>query len=131
MFDNFKSKGNIKLEVIADDTYFTPWSSNYTLETSKVVTVEMIDDKASAKPLVEVTEVSYIEDTPKVEPNYHGERVFKNLVNENIDLTKYPTLDSLLKTNVKAKRVIKNYISENKLSDKTLDSTLRYLVDKF
>jgi hypothetical protein len=130
-FDNFKSKGFVKLEVIADDTYFTPWSSEYVLEQSRVVTVEMIEEKTSSKPLVEVTEISYITDTPKVESNPHGERVFKNLVKENIDITKYPTLDSLLKTNVKAKRVIKNYISENKLSGNILDSTLRYLVDKF
>jgi hypothetical protein len=37
----------------------------------------------------------------------------------------------MLKQNVQAKRVLKNYISENKLSEKTLESTLEYLVDKF
>lgn len=130
-FDNFKSKGNIKLEVIADDTYFTPWSSNYTLEQSKVVTVEMIDDKASAKPLVEVTEVSYIDDTVKVSSDSNGEKIYKKLVSENIDLNKYPSLDILLKKDIKAKRIVKSYITENQISGKALESTLKYLVEKF
>lgn len=130
-FDNFKSKGQVKLEVIADDTYFTPWKSEYILEQSRVVTVEMIEEETSSKPLVEVTEVSYIDDTPKVDSINHGEKVLRNLVKENIDIKKYKSLDTMLKQNVKAKRVIKNYISENKLSEKTLESTLEYLVDKF
>jgi len=130
-FDNFKSKGNIKLEVIADDTYFTPWNSNYTLEQSKVVTVEMIDDKTSAKPLVEVTEVSYIDDTVKVSSDSNGEKIYKKLVSENIDLTKYPTLDVLLKKDIKAKRIVKSFITENQISGKALESTLKYLVEKF
>jgi len=132
-FDNFKSKGQVKLEVIADDTYFTPWKSEYVLEQSRVVTVEMIqeEEETSSKPLVEVTEVSYIEDTPKVDSVDHGDKVFRKLVKENVDFKKYKTLDSMLKQNVKARRVLKNYISENKLSEKALESTLEYLVDKF
>ena len=35
------TKGNIRLEVIAEDTYFTPWESDFEVETSKKVTVEV------------------------------------------------------------------------------------------
>ena len=35
------SKGNIRLEVIAEDTYFTPWESNFEVQASKKVTVEV------------------------------------------------------------------------------------------
>ena len=35
------SKGNIRLEVIAEDTYFTPWKSNFEISASKKVTVEI------------------------------------------------------------------------------------------
>ena len=123
-------KGQVKLEVIADDTYFTPWKSEYKLEQSRVVTVEMVEDEeTSLKPLVEVTDVSYINDV--VDSVNHGEKVLKSLVNENITIKSYKSLDNMLKTNVKAKRVIKSYISENKLSKKELESTLEYLVDKF
>ena len=33
--------GNMKLEVIADDMYFSPWESEYELQQSKKVTVEV------------------------------------------------------------------------------------------
>jgi TusA-related sulfurtransferase len=35
------TKGKIRLEVIADDTYFTPWESNFEVETARKVTVEV------------------------------------------------------------------------------------------
>ena len=33
--------GNIRLEVIAEDTFFTPWETDFEVETSKKVTVEV------------------------------------------------------------------------------------------
>ena len=33
--------GTLRLEVIADDTFFTPWESEFVVETSKKVTVEV------------------------------------------------------------------------------------------
>ena len=42
------SRGIVKLEVIADDVFFQPWSSEYLVETNKKVAVvvqEQIDDK--------------------------------------------------------------------------------------
>ena len=38
-----KSQGNIKLEVIAEDTLIEPWQSKFVVETSKKVTVEVKD----------------------------------------------------------------------------------------
>ena len=46
------SKGNIRLEVIAEDTYFIPWKSNFEINASKKVTVE-IKSQTYNKPLVE------------------------------------------------------------------------------
>jgi hypothetical protein len=42
------SRGIVKLEVIADDVFFQPWSSEYLVETNKkiaVVVQEQVDDK--------------------------------------------------------------------------------------
>jgi hypothetical protein len=36
------SKGHIKLEVIADDTYFVPWESEYQVQVAKKVQVEVV-----------------------------------------------------------------------------------------
>ena len=42
-------KGTIKLEVIAEDTYFLPWESDFEVDTSKKIKVEV---KEQSKPLV-------------------------------------------------------------------------------
>ena len=43
-------KGTMKLEVIAEDTYFLPWESDFTIDTEKKIKVEV---KQQDKPLVE------------------------------------------------------------------------------
>ena len=44
--------GNIRLEVIAEDTFFTPWESDFEVDASKKVTVEVKSQQAK-KPIVE------------------------------------------------------------------------------
>ena len=43
-------KGTMKLEVIAEDTYFLPWESDFVIDTEKKIKVEV---KQQDKPLVE------------------------------------------------------------------------------
>jgi hypothetical protein len=133
-FDNFKSKGYVRLEVIADDVYFTPWKSEYKIEQSKNVVIEIIEEKTPSKPLVEVTGIHYHDednDTKKVSSNVNGERIYERLISENINFNKYSSLASMFKENRKAKTIVRSYINENKISGETLESTLKYLVDKF
>ena len=40
--------GDIKLEVIAEDTYFVPWESKFTVDTSKKITVEVKSQQSTA-----------------------------------------------------------------------------------
>ena len=49
-----KSQGNIKLEVIAEDTLIEPWQSEFVVETSKKVTVE-VKSQGNKKPIKEVS----------------------------------------------------------------------------
>ena len=46
------TSGNIRLEVIAEDTYFTPWESDFEVDVSKKVTVE-VKSQTAKKPIVE------------------------------------------------------------------------------
>jgi len=46
---NEDDKGTIKLEVIAEDTYFLPWESDFVVDTAKKIKVEV---KQQSKPLV-------------------------------------------------------------------------------
>lgn len=47
------TQGNIKLEVIAEDTYFTPWESKFMVETSKKITVEVKSQESSVNIITE------------------------------------------------------------------------------
>ena len=46
---NEDTKGTMKLEVIAEDTYFLPWESDFEVDTAKKIKVEV---KQQSKPLV-------------------------------------------------------------------------------
>ena len=58
-----KSEGNIKLEVIAEDTLIEPWQSEFVVETAKKVTVEVKSQgkkkpiRESSKPQVKIKNV--------------------------------------------------------------------------
>lgn len=58
------SRGNVKLEVIADDVYFQPWSSDYIVETNKKVAV-VVQEQIEDKPKITV-EVAKQEQKPIV-----------------------------------------------------------------
>jgi len=129
-FDNFKSKGKIKLEVIADDVCFTPWKSEYNIKQNKKVVAE-VNEKTSSKQRVKSTKDSYIRYTPKTEVENHGEKILEMLVKERVDIKQYKSLDVMLNKNIKSKLIFKAYFHKNQLSEQVLNSTLGYLVDKF
>jgi len=54
--------GNVKLEVIAEDTFFEPWKDQYSVETSKKVTVEVLSNKVASQPKKAIT-VSEVKST--------------------------------------------------------------------
>jgi len=66
------TKGNMRLEVIADDVYFEPWASDFTVKTNKKVNVivqEQIEDKPKLKVQVFEQEIPEVKTkTPEVKP---------------------------------------------------------------
>jgi len=88
------SKGNIRLEVIAEDTYFIPWKSEFEIEASKKVTVEV---KSQRKPMIESkgpkVKVANIKETKKVKKQGISEsekkhiiNIMKLLIHENVNI---------------------------------------------
>jgi hypothetical protein len=83
-FANLLESGRIRLEVVADDTLFVPYESDYELEAEKKVTVEVKQPEATpAKSLVEVkvTEPAPQPKAPKVEAKPQVKKE-KNPLNE-------------------------------------------------
>ena len=90
------SSGNIRLEVIAEDTFFTPWQSDFEVQASKKVTVE-IKSQTTSKPLVETrgpkVKVANIKETKKVKKQGISEsekrhilNIMKLLIHENVNI---------------------------------------------
>ena len=109
--------GNIRLEVIAEDTYFTPWESEFEVETSKKVTVEVKSQTQSKKPIVEAkVKVTSSE-------QQHVINLLKLLVNENINIKNIS-----YKRN-KLNNIVATYLKENtiKNTEKIIDGVLKRL----
>ena len=112
--------GNIRLEVIAEDTYFTPWESEFEVETSKKVTVEVKSQTQSKKPIVEAkVKVTSSE-------QQHVINLLKLLVNENINIKNIS-----YKRN-KLNNIVATYLKENTIKDteKVINGVLKKLQRK-
>ena len=79
-------KGTIKLEVIAEDTYFTPWESDFEVEASKKVQVEVKSQTKEvikeSKPSVKVKNVNEVTNKEKD----HVLNILRLLIREDINL---------------------------------------------
>jgi TusA-related sulfurtransferase len=101
------TKGKIKLEVIADDTYFTPWESDFEVETARKVTVE-VKSQTNKNTLTEnKTGVT----VKNVKVGDHIQNLSKMLVKENINV------NNMSKNKDKLNNIIASYLKTNKISD--------------
>ena len=85
------STGQIRLEVIADDTYFTPWESKFNVKTAKKVTVEVAgqSNKVSLKesaPTVTVKTTRQPTAPKHDNSNMHIANISKILRRSNINI---------------------------------------------
>jgi TusA-related sulfurtransferase len=101
------TKGKIKLEVIADDTYFTPWESDFEVETARKVTVE-VKSQTNKNTLTEnKTGVT----VKNIKVGDHVQNLSRMLVKENINV------NNMASNKAKLNNVISSYLKINKISD--------------
>ena len=116
--------GKMKLEVIAEDTYFSPWESDFTVETSKRVTVEVKSQSkpiVSSKPKMKVNvikekldeEIVIIDDTPiTISERQHIVNIMKILIKEDINIknlkVKRNRLNNIIASYQKTNPILKN-----------------------
>ena len=106
------STGNIRLEVIAEDTYFTPWKSEFEISASKKVTVE-VKSQSNKKVIKEnKVQVSNIKQEVSKKDIDHVANIMKLLVRENITLSnlsvKKDRLNKIVATYTKYKPLEEN-----------------------
>ena len=80
------SKGDIKLEVIAEDTYFTPWESKFEIEASKKVTVEVKSQNSSKDIIKEKVQVKNVKQEVTQKETNHVVNIMKLLIHENVNI---------------------------------------------
>ena len=113
--------GNIRLEIIAEDTFFTPWKSNFEVETSKKVTVE-VKSQTFSKPILEAKVKKQVTLTEK----QHVINLFKILIKEDINIKNIS-----FKRN-KLNNIVATYLKENTIKNKTkiINGVLKVLEKK-
>ena len=117
------TKGTMKLEVIAEDTYFLPWESDFEVDTAKKIKVEV---KQQSKPLVKSSKPKMVVREVK-HPFDPVDKVVNILYKQGVGVStiyesKKKMIPMLKKYSTKAgyKRGAKNFIKEviQKLSKK-------------
>jgi len=103
------AKGKIRLEVIAEDTYFTPWESNFLVEAAKKLTVEIKSQNLhsineSSKPQPSFSLISQSE-------KQHVINIVKMLIRENINIKNLHIHKN------KLNRIIGTYTQKNTISE--------------
>jgi hypothetical protein len=108
-------KGEIKLEVIADDTYFIPWKSDFSVDVSKKVVVEVKSQDADLiienTPKVSVTEVKQSEE-PSINTTLkeHIVNLMRLLLREDI------SIDNIVFKKTKANSIISTYLNSQQVA---------------
>jgi hypothetical protein len=115
------TSGSIRLEVIAEDTFFTPWESDFEVETSKKVTVE-VKSQTTKKPIVEA-KVTVKGDTVTINEKQHIINLLKLLIKEEINI------NNISYKRNKLNNIVATYLKENTINntDKVIGGVLKYL----
>ncbi len=115
--------GNIRLEVIAEDTFFTPWESDFEVETSKKVTVE-VKTQTTKKPILEAK--VKVKEKPTITEKQHVINLFKLLIKEDINV------DNISFKRNELNNIVATYLQENtvKNTGKVIDGVLKVLEKK-
>ena len=124
--------GNLYLEIIADDTYFTPYETEYITEVSKKVEVVSVNNKTKGqttltesknKPVVTVANVKGSKSNLVLE---HAKTLTHTILSENINISNPHNKDKIL-------GIITSYLGKHNLNEninKNIISTLFRIIAK-
>jgi len=120
--------GNIRLEVIAEDTYFTPWESDFEVDVSKKITVE-VKSQTTKKPIVEKQVKVKVKGDKKqvtLTEKHHVINLFKLLIKEDINIK-----NITFKKN-KLNNIVGTYLKDKEINDpnKIIGGVLKILEKK-
>ena len=115
--------GNIRLEVIAEDTFFTHCESDFEVDASKKVTVE-VKSQQTKKPILETkVKVKVKDEKPTITEKQHVINLFKLLIKEDINV------DNISFKRNELNNIVATYLKENtvKNTGKVINGVLKVL----
>ena len=118
------TNGSIRLEVIAEDTFFTPWESDFEVETSRKVTVE-VKNQSTQKPILEAKATIKPQQVTITERK-HVVNLFKLLIKEDINI------DNISYKRNKLNNIVATYLKEHTVNntERIISGVLKVLEDK-
>ena len=120
------TSGNIRLEVVAEDTLFTPWESDFEVDASKKVTVE-VKTQTTKKPIIEAkVKVKVKNEKPTITEKDHVMNLFKLLIKDDINV------DNISYKRNALNNIVATYLQENtvKNTSKVINGVLKVLEKK-
>jgi hypothetical protein len=119
------TEGQIKLEVIAEDTYFTPWKSSFQVEASKKLTVEV---KSQDAELI-------MENTPKIQVSGIKEENIDPITEHVIKLVRMLIKEDINVKNLTIKKdkvnnIVATYLQENKIEQTQVQEIIDGIISK-
>lgn len=119
--------GKMKLEVVAEDTYFTPWEDDFSIDTSKKLTVE-VKSQSPSKPILEAKpKVSVKTSTPKVA---NPKKINHIHILTEVFKKKDISIKNILENKELVNKVLDVYIKKFKVDPKQKTTILEGIVDK-
>jgi len=119
------TEGQIKLEVIAEDTYFTPWKSNFRVEASRKLTVEVKSQDAKLimenAPKIQVSGIKEENIDPITE---HVIKLVRMLIKEDINVK------NLTIKKDKVNNIVATYLQENKIEQNQVQEIIDGIISK-
>ena len=119
------STGKLRLEIIADDTFFIPWEQSYEAIISKKVTAEVFQETPSEKkkPIVEIKSVKSSSNSFS---NYLTEQFIQHNISlynvkKNIELIKKISADGMKKFKIPSKSI--SILDEVGIALKAIDNS--------
>ena len=115
--------GNIRLEVIAEDTFFTPWESDFEVDASKKVTVE-VKSQTTKKPILETkVKVKVKNEKLTITEKQHIINLLKLLIKEEINI------NNITYKRNKLNNIVATYLKENtvKNTGKVINGVVKIL----
>lgn len=113
--------GKMKLEVIAEDTFFSPWDDDFIVKAKKQVKVEVM---GSDKPVVKETKINVTVNKPKAKPS-HGKIIAQLLEKKNITPLDFKTKSNEISV------LIENYMNKFNIPDNKLDDIIIETIENF